>query len=157
MDTWSVYHYIRWTVKSVMLNLTPMRLSDVTFYLFPLKTSDWLSSCLPMEHHVDGTVSFTLSITYVMFPRGKACIFFRVSKLDPHVLKTNALPLKGFRERKDILPGLTPTFPSMSVDTIRALQGQDLKKPTRLVKGNEAKHAASTEERQDEEMDQGEY
>jgi hypothetical protein len=86
-----------------------------------------------MEHHVDGTVSFTLSITYVMFPY-------------------------GFRERKDILPGLTPTFPSMSVDTIRALQGQDLKKPTRLVNGNEAKHAASAEAaQQDEEMDQGEY
>jgi hypothetical protein len=122
-----------------MLNLTPMRLSDVTFYLFPLKTSDWLSSCLPMEHHVEGTVSFTLSITYVMFPR-------------------------GFRERKDILPGLSPRFPSMSVDTIRALQGQDLKTPTRLLKGNDAKHAAaaavaatSSTVREDEDMDQGEY
>lgn len=108
MDTWSVYAYIKWTIKEVMLNQVPAPLGKVDVRLYPLKTSDWLGGCRPLEHHVEGRVEFTLTVSYVMFPR-------------------------AFKQREDIFPGLSPLFPSQSLETMRELEGRGKSQVTRLT------------------------
>lgn len=131
MDTWTVYMYARATVSTVLLNQTPVPLGDLDIRLYPLKTGDWLSSCRPMEHRVMGYVEFTLTVSYVMFPR-------------------------GFKGRPDIHPGLSARFPSMSLDAIRQLEDRPAQ-VTRLLPPGADNKKQNTQNLDEENMDQDEY
>lgn len=128
MDTWSVYAYIKWTIKEVMLNQTRVPLGKLDVRVYPLKTSDWLGGCRPLEHHVTGKVEFTLTVSYVMFP-------------------------KDFRQRSDIYPGLSPLFPSQSLEVMRELEGRGKAQVTRLLP-SQYKRSNADDDGQRQEMDQ---
>lgn len=129
MDTWTIYAYTRWTIKEVMLNMAPVPLQNVDVRVYPLKTSDWLSGCRPLEHCVDGRIEFTLTVGYVMFP-------------------------KDFKSRPDILPGLSPRFPSMSAETLREFEGRGQGQITRLLQPQAMKRSNMDDTGEAQAMDQ---